>query len=274
MLLHWSKELFFEIKNYGAYIYALAAETHQEGSDVSKTVIALLYRKALETIDGISILMESGCVSASWPLIRTHSEIYAQIRVMIEDETDSSARAYLFCARKENQIVYQDMLNERQISQEEYDKIIEEDNEAFSMPEYQEFEQKWNEFRKKNQYPQWYSLTQKHAGKRITKLLKCIDIDLGKVYHHTSCEAHGLGVLGDLFVVDGKTGLHLLRRPEKFAGCVNYCIATQCEIYMLFIRKILELQDEENLDEWFKRIDALMDGLKSVEKNNHAISQG
>jgi hypothetical protein len=264
-----SYELFSEVLRYGTYLYDLIHEANQDRSMQLDTVLGVLYRESLEITDGISVLIKEGCVPISWPLVRSHFELFAQISFMFKNASEVSAQAYIYCTLLDQKTAIHNQMKKNELDQADGEQIISSTAQLLNSPEYLTIHKRYENFKKENKkkIPEWYNLLDVPFRGGILALLRKIDTNNPILYHHMSVKAHGLDAFRNLISLpNDEYRMRPLREPFGIASLTNFCLTTQCNIYLFYIRRYLEEQDDKNLDIWFEQQAQKMDELITLEK--------
>jgi hypothetical protein len=239
---------------YGVCLYKTIYESNCSKTGIADTILGLMFREALELVDGINILLRSSCVVASKPLVRTLFELYAQIKLMIEDDSENKAKAYQVCHIHLQIDNYQKSDNDELIGKEEVTKRIKALEAVLNGSEYKEIDSKWVDFVMKRKHPpNWYNIIEQPYGS-INALFKTLDDDelCRNVYGFLSRSTHGFTVLNNLVVVGDQYKMALLRHPDSFASTTNFTMILLCYIYHYLIERYLPKEHEGKFSEWFE----------------------
>ncbi len=241
-------ELFNEMLNLGVRLQTYIYKNNREKQGYSHTVIWLLYRKSLEFQDGIRVLLSSGCVTASIPIIRALLELFAQLHVIINDDSEDSANAYMFCFLKETENLSEIPLFAK--VQSNWDK----------------WQKSFNKKNKPYKKPYWYNIAKKVDTCGITSKIDALGDDFKKVYSVLSKEVHVVSSPINLINYNGQEGLAPIRKPlgeYNFCNLAGFCLATQGTIYQWMMQKYsigtseCWVSTEKSLNELFVKLDAL-----------------
>jgi hypothetical protein len=239
---------------YGVCLYKTIYESNRSKTGIADTILGLMFREALEFVDGISILLKSSCVIASKPLVRTLFELYAQIKLMTEGDSENKAKAYQVCHIHLQMDTYEKSDNDGLIEKEEATKRIKGLQAVLNGSEYKEIDSKWVDFFvKKKHPPNWYNIIEQPCTS-INALFKTLDDDelCRNVYGCLSKSAHGFTALNNLVVVGDQHQMTLLRHPDSFASATNFTMILLCYIYHYLIEIYLSKEHEEKFSEWFE----------------------
>lgn len=267
MLVDKGTALLDEVLEYGIYVYnTVYVDNLKCDYKLSGTVLGLLFREAIEVADGIRVLFQKSCSEASLPLVRTLIELFSQITVIAQDETERSANAYRLCALKKSLEIFAKKLAEGEWTEGYYQKELEKiEGIVASDAELKLLDERF----KKLRYPKWFNLLdedKRHSS--IHSMIRHICEDDGSdLYDYSSYEAHGFAVFNDLLLTkEGKWGMRLLRHPDQLVSKLNLCITILCRIYELFIERYLKAEDQDNIVIWFKEIVRRMEELRAFQK--------
>ncbi|SFL65932.1 DUF5677 domain-containing protein [Pelosinus propionicus] len=254
---------------YGVYLYEIIYESNHSRTRVADMVLGLMFREVLEVVDGINILLKSSCVVASKPLVRTLLELYAQMKLIIEGNSENNARAYMVCHIHLQIDTFQKPDNEGVSEKEEDAEIIKNLLKVLHSSEYKEIDSRWIKlYKKKGYHPNWYNIIEK-PRKSINALLEAINDDetCRIVYGYLSMSAHGFTAFNKLEVVGDQYEMTQLRHPNSFASTTNFAMILLCDIYHCLIERYLSKEDEEKFTEWFEERMVLCNELAAYEKS-------
>ncbi|MGH0678666.1 DUF5677 domain-containing protein [Bacillus luti] len=252
----------------GEEIFAKAGEKFSATYAITPdkvTTAALLFRKVIEKLDGIFILIENGASNVAKSLVRDLFENVLYLKFMLdESHFERRANAYYFAYFKNQHSFAYSMSsqNEKGIEVRRYLKkelpdqmINEQKNNAkaqINKGYLKNIKIEWERLARKKKYPTWYSLF--NGPKTIREM--AIQLGYGAVYdtvyNFYSREVHSGNVYSQLTEIEGeKTGIYQLRNFENVDSIVSLSKTFGMQAIKIF-SDFFELESKEDFKSWYK----------------------
>ncbi|MDQ6600755.1 DUF5677 domain-containing protein [Bacillus salipaludis] len=226
--------------------------------------VLTLYRKLIENIDGILVLVDSGLDSPSTSVIRSAYEIFMQLEFILENQKEFKSRARSYYSTwlfEEITFIEKQLKSTHPLLEKEILLLKLQKNNQLLDKEFKNYKiEIQNTMKRLNlRYPpKWYSLF--NGPKSLGELSK--ETSLQKVhnilYNGMSAEAHGLNSITDLSTPGKNLILQPIRKAELSLMPINlgrtFLTATTHKIvdkylpneFEVFRKFIITLFDEEN----------------------------
>ena len=225
--------------------YDLVEQASATGTSFHHATVYLLTRHAIESLDGVSVLVSKGCSQSCQPLLRSALEAMLGVFYILQADSERRGLAYQLAHAHRKIKVYQhlDPTTEagkqlrREIASDpsaeilnglpalDYPKMIAGLQGMFRQPQFQPIEAEWQRMKAahpKKKDPEWYAL----FGGPTTVQALATKVGLAAMYEflyrYWSNEVHAGSAMEALGVMDGETVVRPIRHPEELQQAVNF----------------------------------------------------
>ena len=272
-----------ETINFGTHILDWMNKATEGGSGSEFIPPYLMFQRALEILDSISILVKTSSIDPCFGLLRILLEVVLSLEYILQADSKEKGRSFvLVCSLhkdinsqrrydKETQQGKQFLSNirrDRILSgfevphQQDGGKVAtEKEQDLKTDPNYSELETEYQRLRttyksgkkRKNKWnPPWYSLLD--GPQNIQQLAAKVDLSgmYEVFYRHWSAYGHGIDMLESKIVSvhEGGANIIQLRSPAKAEHVTNISMGLALLMYMTFVEKYVK-EKQPSLREWY-----------------------
>jgi Family of unknown function (DUF5677) len=224
--------------------YDLVGEASAKGTSYHHATVYLLTRHAIESLDGVSVLVSKSCSQPCQPLLRSALEAMLGIFYILEADSERRGLAYQLVHAHKKIKVYQrldpttdagkqlrrdiaadpcaDILNG--LPGFDYPKMIAGLKAMFRQPMFQPLEAEWQRLKaaRNNKDPEWYALFGGPTSVRDLAIRVGAPALYEFLYRAWSNEVHAGSAMEAIGLKDGETVIRPIRHPEELQPSVNF----------------------------------------------------
>jgi hypothetical protein len=224
--------------------YGLVEEASARGTSSHHATVYLLTRHAIESLDGVSVLVSKGCSQPCQPLLRSALEAMLGIFYILDADSERRGLAYQLAHAHRKITIYQ-RLDEstdagRQLRRNlaadpcadildglpafDYRTMIAGLQGMFTRPEFQPLEAEWQRLKaaRNNRDPEWFALFGGPTSVRDLSIRGGALAMYEFLYRAWSNEVHAGSALDAIGQKDGATVIRPIRHPEELQSAVNF----------------------------------------------------
>ncbi len=224
--------------------YDLVGEASAKGTSYHHATVYLLTRHAIESLDGVSVLVSKGCSQPCQPLLHSALEALLGIFYILEADSERRGLAYQLAHAHKKIKVYQrldpttdqgkqlrrdiasdpcaDILNGLLVS--DFPKMIAGLEGMFRQPVFQPIEAEWQRLKvaNRNKDPEWYALFGGPTNVRDLAIRVGVPSMYEFLYRAWSNEVHAGSAMEAIGQKDGDTVIRPIRQPDELQPAVNF----------------------------------------------------
>lgn len=224
--------------------FDLVEEASAKSTSYHHATVYLLTRHAIESLDGVSVLVSKGCSQPCQPLLRSALEALLGIFYILEAGSECRGLAYQLTHAHKKIKVYQrlDPATDqgRQLRRDiapdpcaeildglpvfDYPKLIAGLEGMFRQTEFQPIEAEWQRLKaaNRNKDPEWYSLFGGPTNVRDLAIRVGVPAMYEFLYRAWSNEVHAGAAMEAIGQKDGDTVIRPIRQPDELQPAVNF----------------------------------------------------
>jgi len=224
--------------------YDLVGEASGKGTSYHHATVYLLTRHAIESLDGVSVLVSKGCSQPCQPLLRSALEAMLGILYILESDSERRGLAYQLAHAHKKITVYERLDPNTNAGKElrrilasdpsagilnrlpaiDYPKLIAGLQSMFRQPVFQPLETEWQRLKatRNNKDPEWYALFGGPTNIRDLAIRVGVPAFYEFLYRAWSNEVHAGSAMEAIGLKDGDTVIRPIRHPDELQTAVTF----------------------------------------------------